>query len=254
MHSLGKTVMKNHSRITAHSALLKSLAVLTIGMGALLASGCEERAPGDSREVNAILLPTDLLLNLACADVGIASETCVLGDPENPYVNVPILEFDVNNPGAENKFDLFMAIPPGPAGAKARFYFWATALTRRQSGENQWYTARALHEVYNYNGDEIIRLQALKAYRSVLDNFYGSVTFFNEFGESFPATLNEEVGCNVFNPASTGFAPLVLEDNGTPSPPLGILELFGEWGYTYKESSDPNDPTCPGALMTVIVF
>ncbi|MGB5247126.1 MAG: hypothetical protein WBM54_11105 [Woeseia sp.] len=246
--------MKNPSQKSAQPALLKSLALLLIASAALVTGGCDERGPDDGVEFNTILLPTDLVLNLACENVGIADETCVLNDPENPYVTVTILEFDVNNPGAENKFDLFNAIPAGPSGAKARFYFWATALARRQSGENQWYLARALHELYTYNNDEIIRLQALKAYRSVLENFFGSVTFFEAFGSSFPAPLNELVGCNIFNPASTSWAPLVLNANGSAAPPLGILELFGEWGFTYQPSSDPNDPTCPGAVMSVIIF
>ena len=134
--------------------------------------------PGDGEIINAIILPTDTLVNLACEDVGIFTEQCVLEDPENPFVTVPIIEFDVNDPDATNKFELFNSIPKGRTGAKARYYFWATALARRASGENQFYTALALHELWNYNGDPIIQAQALKAYRSVLDNFFGSVTVF----------------------------------------------------------------------------
>ena len=84
------------------------------------------------QSINTILLPTDVVLNLACENVGVHPETCVLEDPENPYVNVPISEFDVFNPDAPfNKLVLDADIPDGPTGAKARFYLWATALARQ---------------------------------------------------------------------------------------------------------------------------
>ena len=103
---------------------------LAVALSATVIAGCGggERGPDDGTVINEIVLPTDVLLNLACADVGIYTERCVLSDPENPFVTTTIIEFDVNNPGADNKFELFNSIPAGPTGAKARFYFWATAL------------------------------------------------------------------------------------------------------------------------------
>ncbi|MEJ2534770.1 MAG: hypothetical protein P8008_04725, partial [Gammaproteobacteria bacterium] len=203
-------------------SLGKAAAAVLLCAGVFLAGGCGgERKAGDGEVINSIVLPTDTVLNLACEDVGIAGELCVLEDPENPFVRVPILEFDVNNPGAENKFDLFNSLPPGPTGAKARFYFWATALARRQSGENQFYTALALHELWDLNRDPIIQEQALKAYRSVLDNFFGSVTVFtccpaaSPDGETpvpFPVGLNELVADNLFRTDATGYARLVPGD------------------------------------------
>jgi hypothetical protein len=220
----GARPVRAHARVTA----LLALAVLA-------ASGCDGRSNSDGEVINQILLPTDTLLNLSCADVGIAAERCVLVDPENPFVFVATFEFDVNNPDAPTKFDLANNIPAGPTGAKARFYLWATALARRPSGENQWYTARALHELYHYNFDPLIREQALRAYRSVLDNFFGSVTFF-EFpgGVSFPATLNERVADDLFRTAATGWRRLV------PGGPGDVLSLFGEWGYTYQPATPPD--------------
>ena len=238
--------MKNHCRKDAFPAVMKSFAMLVIGLGALLTSGCEEMDSSDGTVINAILLPTDVVLNLACEDVGIADETCVLGDPENPFVNTPIIEFDPNDPDADNKFDLFNSIPPGPTGAKARFYFWATALARRQSGENQFYTALALHELFDANSnlvstDELIREQALKAYRSVLDNFFGSVTVFtccpgaSPVGEpvAFAVPLNELTADNLYRTDATGFLRLV------PGDPILVLELFVDWGYTYQPANPP---------------
>jgi hypothetical protein len=218
---------------------------LFIGFGFLFAGGCKSPSDTDGQVINGIVLPTDVVLNLACENVGVYPENCVLGDPENPFITTTIIEFDPNNPLQDDKFDLLATIPAGPSGAKARFYLWATALARRPSGENQWYTAQALHELYDANSnvlstDELVRAQALKAYRSVLDNFWGSVTFFecelcapDENGEliKFPAQLNELVGDNLFRFDSTGFLPLI--DGGD----IRVLELIGIWGYTYRPAT-----------------
>jgi hypothetical protein len=219
---------------------------LLFGFGVLVAGGSSSPSDTDGEVINGIVLPSDVVLNLACENVGVYPENCVLGDPENPFITTTIVEFDPNNPRQDDKFDLNDSLPPGPAGAKARFYLWATALARRPSGENQYYTARALHELFDANSnvlstDELAREQALKAYKSVLDNFWGSVTFFecelcppDEFGDliKFPAQLNEEVGDDLFRFDSTGFKLLV--EGGE----IRVLELIGRWGYTY-------DPAIP---------
>src|SRR5210317_2061406 len=155
----------------------RSLMVSLCGFGVLLAGCGESPSDSDGQVINSIALPSDVVLNLACENVGVYPENCVLGDPENPFITTTIVEFDENAPpGTDDKFDLLATIPEGPSGAKARFYLWATALARRPSGENQWYTAKALHELYDANSnvlstDELVRAQALKAYKSVLDNF-----------------------------------------------------------------------------------
>ena len=230
----------------AQPALFRGVSILLMGLVAMMAAGCGgERDENDGQLFNTIVLPTDVVLNLACADVGIAAETCVLGDPENPYASTAITEFTVDDPG--NKFDLFNAIPAGPTGAKARFYFWATALARRQSGENQFYTALALHELFDANSnsistDELVRAQALKAYRSLLDNFFGSVTVFtccpgaSPIGEpvSFAIPLNELTADNLFRTDATGYRRLVDGD------PILVLDLFVDWGYAYQAATPPN--------------
>ena len=222
-------------------------AVMLAGLLALTVSGCEGRSAEDGTVINALLLPTDVVLNLACANVGIADEQCVLDDPENPFSTIAIIEFDPNNPDAANKFDLFNSLPAGPSGAKARFYFWATALARRQSGENQFYTALALHELFDANSnaisaDELVRGHALKAYRSLLDNFFGSVTVFtccpgaSPVGEpvAFAIPLNELTADNLFRTDATGYRRLVDGD------PILVLELFVDWGYSYQAATPPN--------------
>ena len=146
--------MKYQCSIKSRQARNRSTFLALLGVATLIVAGCSEGTEDrDGENINAIVLPTDVVLDLACENVGVHPETCVLEDPENPFVKVPIIEFDVNNPGADNKFELFNSIPPGPTGAKARFYFWATALARRPSGENQFYTALALHELFDANSN-----------------------------------------------------------------------------------------------------
>jgi len=245
--------MKNRNRIQANLAVFRGTVMVLLSlMVVLVTSGCEgpnNGEGGDGVIVNELILPTDTLLNLACADVGIFTEQCVLTDLENPFRHVVTLEFDVNNPGGPTKFDLFDQIPAGPTGAKARFYLFATALARRTSGENQWWTARSLHELYDLNSDDLIRAQALKAYRSVLDNFFGSVVFFDVFGSALPFNLNERAACDILRPGATGFAPLVLNESGTaPGTDLDILERFGDWGYAFQPGTGDN---CDGSLLTI---
>ncbi len=240
--------MTNLDRQQARPDLSRGVLILLMGLAGMAMAGCSgERDADDGTVINAITLPTDVVLSLFCEDVGIAGETCVLDDPENPFATTTIIEFqNADNPG--NKFDLFNAIPAGPSGAKARFYFWATALAYRQSGENQFYTALALHELFDANSnnvfkDELIREQALKAYRSVLDNFFGSVTIFTccpgaspdgNTPVAFAVPLNELTADALYRTERTGFRRLV-EGN-----PLLVLELFVEWGYTYQPANPPN--------------
>ncbi|MEM9056954.1 MAG: hypothetical protein AAGD86_05720 [Pseudomonadota bacterium] len=228
-----------HTKI-AEPVLGKVVPLLLCGV-LVTAAGCRQPEVSDGTNVTETQLPLDTTLNLACENVGVFLDTCVLQDPENPFRNVPIPEFDANNPDAETKFDLEAGLPTGVAGAKSRFYLWATALARRSSGENQWYTARALHQLWDVGGDPIIQEQALKAYRSVLDNYFGSVTFFeccsgvNPTGDPVPfsITLNEEVADNLYRTESTGWARLV------PGDPFLTQSLLSEWGYTYQPASPP---------------
>lgn len=121
---------------------------------------------GNGVAVNGVILPVDYLLNLFCADMGIADSKCVLDDPENPYARSLVND--------SNKFELYEQSP----SAKASFYLWATALARNPTGENQYYTALSLHDLFTQGGSEVARDQAKLAYRSMLDNYYDSVTFF----------------------------------------------------------------------------
>ena len=265
--------MRDHNRREAQPALFRAVAILLMGLAAMITGGCNsERDADDGELINFIKLPTDTVLNLYCENVGIADETCVLDDPENPYATVTIIEPSATDSG--NKFDLFDAIPEGPTGAKAAFYLWATALAYRQSGENQYYTALALHELFDANSnaignegseDELIREHAKKAYRSVLDNFFGSVTVFEcaacgriTDGGDFPqfaVPLNERVADHLYRTESTNFvspdAPNGLR-RLVPGSPVLVLDLFVQWGYTYQPCTDL--PACTNGVVGVGEF
>jgi len=265
--------MRNLNRQKAQPALFRGLWILLMGLAAVMTAGCgSERDAADGQLFNSVVLPTDPVLGLFCADVGLAGSTCVLDDPENPFASTTIIEFiDFENPG--NKFQIADTIPVGPTGAKARFYFWATALANRQSGENQYYTALALHEVFNANSnpfeqDELIRQHALDAYRSLLDNFFGGVTVFKCFEcglddsydpprfPQFAKPLNTLVADHLYRRASTTDASggdypdgLMMLIEGTT---INVLDLLVQWEYAYQPCTDV--PECTNGVITKAEF
>ena len=235
-------MMRNLNWKEVQPGSFNRLLMLLFALAVLGTEGCGSGG-GGGIDITTQPLPTGFSLGLECDDVGIFPDPCVLDDRSNPYATINIVEFDPEDEDADNKFDLFDAIPPGPEYAKARFYFWATALARRASGENQFYTAVALHELWSAGVDDGFgspnaQAQAKKAYRACLDYFFDDFTFIGPF----PAD-------------SDNFIPLVIRSLvGTqlvPSPefntlfPGGDTELnarveLGDWGYFYV-------PPGPGA-------
>ena len=276
--------MRNRNTTKMYTAVLQRLFTVLCCFTVLVASDCGGPGDSDGESIsNAPLIdmsePVDAVLNLNCALVGINDETCVLDDPENPFIDTAIVQFDENDPESEafNKFELANDIPAGPSGAKSRFYYWATALAQRPDGENQYYTALALHELYTVQiqqtgfGDPIVQNQALEAYRSLLDNFFGSLTRFACFYRDgvfrgcppavvdpdldepaeFGIPLAELTACNLvfkeatattnfgqpIEPYPDGYERLVLGeelgcfDDGCRV--LATLDLLSEWNYAY---------------------
>lgn len=266
--------MTTLNRYETQPAVFRNLFTGLLVAAALIVAGCGgERSASDGENITQIQLPTDVVLNLYCADVGIGPEPCVLDDPENPWSNTPIPEFDPNaDPDLPSKFDIANDIPVGPSGAKARFYFWATALARRQSGENQYYTALALHELYSANSnaisvDTLIQEHALRAYRSVLDNFFGSAIVFTCFTcapvpgsdpadpefPNFTVLLAERVADHLYRTESTatprypnGLRRLV------PGDPILVRDLLVDWQYDYQPCTDL--PECTNGVVTPVSF
>ncbi|NND54448.1 MAG: hypothetical protein HKN56_05690, partial [Gammaproteobacteria bacterium] len=201
---------------TRNTQQRKNFAAIGIALlTAIAISGCGGPESDEGVNVTVVELPTDTILNLACVDVGINAETCILDDPENPFRFVATPEFNVNDEDALTKFELFANLPGDETGAKAAFYLWATAQARFPSGENQYYTALSLHRLWDAEGDPIVRDQALRAYRSVLENYFGSVTFFVFFDGAPPISfpLNELTADKiVFSEITAGLASLVDGD------------------------------------------
>ena len=212
--------MKKLFEQRAQDTKLNALKATVLCLSMLLISGCGEVDSGDGQVTNSIDLPVDSVLKLFCPDAGIASEPCILDDPENPYATIPISD--------ANKFELNTDAP----SAKARFYLWATAQAVSPRGENQYFVATALHELFTESGSDLAKDQALRAYRSVLDNYFNAVTFFEaDFLPPpdifFPFPVRKLVGQNMVAPAAT-LDPLFAQ-------PVEALALFGEWGYTYDD-------------------
>ncbi len=210
--------IKNTTTTTLTVTQIWKLFILSLLI--VLMSGCGEVDSKDGTKVNEITLPSDMKLTLYCPDAGIADEPCILDDPDNPYARTPVND--------DTKFDLSIAAP----SAKARFYLWATAQAMSPRGENQFYTAQALQEMYGESGSELARTQSLRAYRSVLDNYFYSVTFFEATwigGDEifYPFPVRKLVGQNMHNPATL----TSLFDNSAQA-----LEIFGKWGYTYDDA------------------
>ena len=225
---------------------------------------------GGGKDITTQTLPTSLSLRLECDEVGIYTPNarpCILDDRNNPYATVNIIEFDPQDEDADNKFDLANEIPDGPEYAISRFYFWATALARRGSGENQYYTALALHELWsegvdNGSGSRNAQEQAKKAYRACLDYFFDDFTFIGPFpdlndpdGDFIPLVIRGLVGTLLVSPEFP-LKTLFPSDN----PPLTELEAselaakteLGEWGYFYVPPG-PGDPFDPATIPADII-
>ena len=215
----------------------------------VLISGCgKDEDDGEVR--NTVALPTDIVLNLYCDDIGIFTETCALDDPENPYRLTPFATMDPTDEDAFNtaKFDLANAAP----SPKAKFYVYATAMARAPTGENQFYTALALHELFTATvtasppGSALIRDQAIRAYRSVLDNFFDSSTFFPasfvpDPDIFFPVPLAPQAA--FYLALSGGEANLFFADIGSNE--FFARETMGSWGYTWVGMIERPAPSPP---------
>jgi len=189
------------------------------GFALLILTSC---GSGGGVNSNQIALPIDNVLSFFCATEGVFTDDCVLFDPNNSYVYTQIDDV--------TKWTLEAAAP----SAKARFYIWATALARAPTGENQFYTAKALHEVFTISGDVRVKAQALLAYRSVLDNYFGSVTYFKAPwlgpGITYAQPLADLVGDYMHNPSAVSLGLLYTD-------PTLALSAMSSWGYVYDPAT-----------------
>jgi hypothetical protein len=100
---------------------------------------------------------------------GIHPSVATLENPRNPFRNFVISD--------DTKFEILDG--GGNAGA---FYAWATLLTAIPIGENQYFTAVKLRDIYLANevppeDRETVRLMAIAAFQSILDCFPDDLLF-----------------------------------------------------------------------------
>ena len=175
--------------------------------------GCGGDSGVDSGEVvNYVEYPTDEFTSLYCPEIGVGEENCVLYDPVNPYVRASVTN--------TTKWDLADEAP----SYKSKFYLWATALVRDPQGENQFYTADSLHNIYREEGSVLAQEQAKKGYRAVLDNFYGSVTFTGPESAQIENLLRNWTTDRLVNPVGL---PQLYDDQSL------AIQALDDWGYVY---------------------
>ena len=202
-------------------SLKTGVSLLIAVLGSLVVAACSDIEGGDV--VDETSLPLDSKIDLYCEDAGVFPDPCILDDPANPYARANVSE--------QTKFDL----NDGAPSAKSRFYLWATMLARNPSGENQYYTALSLHEVYSETASPVIQAQTRKAYRSVLDNFFESATFFvipvTQGEVAFATPLKDSAGANLYQPTDASLVSLYTD-------PIFALEEMSQWGYIYDTTNE----------------
>jgi hypothetical protein len=195
--------------------MLKNWKIIILVLLVLIIASCDSK---DGSAITEVEVPTNYQLNLYGENEGLYPNTAVLENPQNPYADA--------NLNMENIWELSEECP----SAKAKFYLWATILANIPTGEYQFFTAKSLHELYTVGGSENAKLQAKRAYRSALDHFWGSVTWWqaewlNE--ETYYAVLVRNlVGKMLYDPADENLLPLY-------SDPAMALSDLSEWGYVY---------------------
>lgn len=209
--------MKNITIQYGQLAKSKAFHAIAASLVAVSLVGCGGDSGVDSGEVvNYVELPTDAFTSLYCPEIGVGEETCVLYDPVNPYVRASVTDV--------TKWDLADDAP----SFKSKFYLWATALVRNPQGENQFYTADSLHNIYKEEGSTLAQEQAKKGYRAVLDNFYGSVTFTGPVNAQTENLLRDWVSDRLVNPVGL---PQLYDDQSL------AIQALEDWGYSYDEAT-----------------
>ena len=100
---------------------------------------------------------------------GIFPSRVTLQNPNNPFRESGVSE--------DTRFDIL-----GNGGNAGAFYAWATLLTSIPIGENQYFTATKLRDIYLSNevaeeDQETVRQMAVNAFQAVLDCFPDSILF-----------------------------------------------------------------------------
>lgn len=148
--------------------------VLSLGVGLVALPGCDNIAPKQPRfEIDT----SSLSFQPYDSTEGVHPSRVILDNPNNVFAKARI---DPSS-ASENKFDI------AGLGPAARFYGWGTMLALQPSGEHQYFTARALHDIYDARLADpedlpFVRRLAIDAYQAVLDEFGGFARTFDASG------------------------------------------------------------------------
>jgi len=142
---------------------------LTIGSLALFAASC---GPASETRYDGVETK-NIAFHLYSPDMGIHPSQSVLDDPGNPFALVPADELNNGTPASPARKWAFNPLTAPPVTC---FYIWATTLAKAPSGENQFYTAERLYDVYRFNlaapADlAAVRGMAMGAYKALLAYF-----------------------------------------------------------------------------------
>jgi hypothetical protein len=206
------------------SQLAKSKAFRALALSLVTASliGCGGDSGQDSGQVaNFVELPTTFT-SFYCPDEGVGEENCVLYNPVNPYARASI---NSTNPQTDTIYK--WEFNNQTQSDAARFYLWATAHAQSASGENQYYTANSLHKIFTNDGNTAAQEQAKRAYRSLLDNFFGSETFAANGVDKY--LLRNFVGDALVQPGN-GINQLFADADAAKA-------ALTSWGYVYDTAT-----------------
>lgn len=140
---------------------------------------------------------------------GIHPSDVTLDNPRNPFRQFAI--------GDDTKFEILDG--GGNAGA---FYAWATVLANIPIGENQYFAAVKLRDIYRANEvppeqRETVRLMAINAFQAVLDCFPDSLLFDVSGEISLRLSTLAFVEITELNGVVQGDWELVTDSRGNPT-------------------------------------
>lgn len=170
--------------------------------------------PPEAAEYKYGLELSDIELYLESSTQGVHPSDDVLSFSHNPFRHQAM---------AEDKWVIEDSGYPA-----ARFYSWATELTFEPIGENQFYTAKALHDCYLLKCVDSHKLYyvwtlTLDAYQAQLDHFPDGISYLADGATSFPLSPLSFDAIESLGGEVEGWIK-VTSDNGTVS----ILPIGGE--------------------------
>ena len=208
----------------SQTAKSKAFSVFAVSIMTVTLAGCGGAASDNGQVVTQVEMPTTLT-SFYCPNEGVGEENCVLYNPANPYARTPINSM---NPDTEIAYK--WELNNETQSNLSRFYLWATAHARDAQGENQFYAAQSLHVLFDQEGSVLAKEQAKKGYRSLLDNFFGSVTFTGPANAQVSNLLRNWVADRLVNPASANLPQLYDTQSEA-------LQAIDDWGYLYDAAT-----------------